>query len=69
MDFVTFTNLSGGKESFFAQDIKRISQLEMAQPNGERGWVTQITFGAGNVTVREPYEQVLETVVKAWAGE
>ncbi len=69
MHFLQFHNLSGGWESFFAQDVKRISQQEIRLPDGTTQWVTQVTFAVGAVMLREGYDAVMEKVIKAWQGE
>ena len=66
MDFLQFHNLSGGWEAFFAQEVRRVSQLEYTLPNGEKSFVTQVITTSGTVTLRETYEQVMEKLVKAW---
>ena len=69
MHFVQFHNLSGGWEAFWAQDVKRVSQQEINLPDGNKQFVTQVTFAVGAVMLREGYDDVMTKIVAAWQGE
>lgn len=71
MEFLAFHNTAGGWEHFFAQDVKRVSQIEYQIPDtGERRWVTQISFGPNEkLTLRESIEEVMTKLMEAWGGK
>ena len=69
MDLIILTTLAGGRIAVFAQDVARVTEVVQELCDVVLPKVTSITFrDRDTVVVREPFEQVMDTLNKVWQG-